>query len=112
VSYQYAITNKFEAHPYYISAIMALGILVLTELSKLYITLGWAAIAFTSLFLGLQTDRPVPKNVGLILIGITVCKLLVIDTTQLSEGLRIIGYIVLGVLLLLGSVAYKKLVKE
>jgi uncharacterized membrane protein len=112
VSYFYAVQKKFQTHTYYLAGLASLVLLVLIELSKFWITLSWAALAFASLWLGLQTTRPVPKTAGFMLLGLTVAKLFVIDTISLSAGLRIIAYITLGVLLLVGSVLYRKYVQD
>lgn len=110
VSYAYAVPNKPHAHPYYIAGVAALSLLLALELSNLYITVSWGVLATLSLLLGLQTNRPVPKIIGLILLALTVAKLFLVDTLALSEGLRVVAYITLGALLLLGSILYKKYV--
>ena len=112
VSYHYAIPNRQEAHPYYLTGMGALILTASLHLADVWITVAWGLIAFISLVLGLKTNRDVPRTAGLILLIITVAKLFVIDTTNLSPGLRIIAYIALGIILLVGSMAYRKYLRD
>lgn len=108
LSYLYATKNHGQAHAYYLAGLGSLVVLVALELSEAWITVAWGLLATTSLVLGLQTNRPTPKNAGLGLLGLAVAKLFFIDTLLLSEGLRVVAYITLGALLLVGSIVYKK----
>lgn len=108
VSYRYALDISWAAHPYYLAGLAALVLLASLELSRFWITISWAGLAFVSLLLGLKTNRPVPKQAGVVLLLLSVAKLFMVDTMVLDAGLRIIAYITLGVLLLVGSMLYKK----
>lgn len=109
-SYLYATKKQGQAHAYYLAGLGSLVILLALELSEAWITVAWGLLATTSLILGLQTNQPTPKNAGLGLLGLAVAKLFFIDTLLLSEGLRVVAYITLGALLLVGSIIYKKFV--
>lgn len=111
-SYQYAVREWFEAHLAYIGGIVTLVILIAAELDRIWITILWAFIGALSLVLGEMTDRPVPKNSGYVLVALAVLKLFLVDTLSLEPGLRIIAYVVLGVLLLVVSVGFSRRKKK
>ncbi|VGO17024.1 hypothetical protein PDESU_05618 [Pontiella desulfatans] len=72
------------------------------------VTILWAVSAITLTIFGLARRRRAHRYFGLILIGLTTLKVLVVDSSELKGLERISAFIVTGVLLLLLSFAYQK----
>lgn len=106
VSLAYASRSRFEAHPYYVASVAAAFVLAYQHLSETWLTVAWGAVGFLSLAAGSQTDRQVPRVTGLVALAVAVVKLFVVDTLSLDPVLRIVSYVVLGVLLLGASLFY------
>jgi uncharacterized membrane protein len=72
------------------------------------ITILWAGSAIALTIYGLARRRRAHRYFGLILIGLTTLKVLVVDSSELKGLERISAFMVTGVLLLLLSFAYQK----
>jgi uncharacterized membrane protein len=68
----------------------------------------WSVFAVALLLAGILKGRAVLRGLGLFLLGVTILKVFFIDLAGLDQLYRIIGFIVLGVLVLLGSFLYFK----
>ncbi len=72
------------------------------------VTLVWTLFAFALLFAGIRTRGKWLRWCGLALFGLAVCKLLGWDLAGLDTLYRIIAFISVGVLLVMGSFVYLK----
>jgi len=68
----------------------------------------YTAIAFVWIIIGFMKNNSLVRHFGLGLSFIAVAKLLVIDTWRLSTGLRIISFILCGIMLMSISFVYQK----
>jgi uncharacterized membrane protein len=68
----------------------------------------WAIYAGVALAWGLARDNRAIRYAGLALLGLTVFKVFAIDFAEVRTAYRILSFVVLGVVLLLVSVAYQK----
>ena len=68
----------------------------------------WAIYAGVALAWGLARDNPAIRYAGLALLGLTVFKVFAVDFAEVRTAYRILSFVVLGVVLLLVSVAYQK----
>lgn len=96
----YASAERFEAHPYYLVTTLVAVLGVWQYLSDTWFTVGVGVVAAVSLLVGQQTQRLVPRYTGVAVLGFAVVKLFVVDTLSLSPELRIVSYVVLGVIML------------
>lgn len=72
------------------------------------VTLGWTLFAFALLFTGIRVRGKWLRWCGLALFGLAVLKLLVSDLDGLGTPARIVAFISVGILLVLGSFVYLK----
>lgn len=71
----------------------------------------WGIISFVLLVIGLKRKEQIYRILGLSLFAITIAKLFIYDISNISEGGKILAFILLGVLLLVVSFMYQKLKK-
>jgi uncharacterized membrane protein len=71
----------------------------------------WGLISFVLLLIGLRRKEQILRILGLSLFAITIAKLFIYDISNISEGGKILAFILLGVLLLVVSFMYQKLKK-
>jgi hypothetical protein len=69
----------------------------------------WAVYAAIALGWGFLRSNPAVRYGGLVLLGLTVFKVFAVDLAELKTAYRILSFLVLGVVLLLVSLAYQKL---
>lgn len=72
------------------------------------ISIYWTVFAITLLLAGILRGRAVLRGLGLFLLGATILKVFVLDLADLEQLHRIVAFIVLGILVLLGSFLYFK----
>ncbi len=72
----------------------------------------WALVALAVLYLGLRRDLKAVRLAGLALLAVTVGKLVLYDLSQLTALARVSSFIVVGVLLLIGSIGYQRMSSE
>ena len=70
------------------------------------VTLAWTIAAFSSVWYGLSARVKAYRLTGLILLGVSAAKLLVIDTKQLTTPARVAAFAVVGVLSIVGAFLY------
>ena len=70
------------------------------------VTLAWTIAAFSSVWYGLSAKLKTYRLTGLILLGVSAAKLLVIDTEQLTTPARVAAFAVVGVLSIVGAFLY------
>ena len=70
------------------------------------VTLAWTIAAFSSVWYGLSARVKAYRLTGLILLGVSAAKLLVIDTAQLTTPARVAAFAVVGVLSIVGAFLY------
>ena len=70
------------------------------------VTLAWTIAAFSSVWYGLSVRVKAYRLTGLILLGVSAAKLLVIDTAQLTTPARVAAFAVVGVLSIVGAFLY------
>ena len=72
----------------------------------------WIAYAGALIAVGAVTKTAIVRWQGLILMGVSIIKVFVLDSSFLSEGYRILSFFVLGVPLLAVSFYYQKYLRE
>ena len=72
------------------------------------ISIFWAVFALVFLLTGISKSKALMRGLGLVLMGIVIFKVFLIDLADLDQLFRIIAFIVLGVVILLGSFLYLK----
>ncbi len=75
---------------------------------KIGYTVLWSLYSFGLVIYGILRKQQIKRITGIIFFGISLIKLLLIDTYDLSTGYRVVAYIMLGVLLLLVSFLYQR----
>lgn len=75
---------------------------------KLGFTALWGIYSFLMIAIGMYRKNKILRISAISLFGITVFKLLIFDTWDLSTGYKVIAYILLGVILLVVSFLYQK----
>jgi uncharacterized membrane protein len=72
------------------------------------LSLLWTLYAGAALAWGFIRSNPAVRYAALALFGLTVIKVFAVDLGAVRTGYRILSFLVLGVVLLLVSVAYQK----
>lgn len=75
------------------------------------LTVIWGLSSFALMWLGMKHDYKMLRLLSLVTFGIVLLKLFVIDISNISEGGKILAFILLGILLLIVSFMYQKLKK-
>lgn len=72
----------------------------------------WSLVALAALWFGLTRDRYPLRVAGLSLLAATVAKLVLFDLSELTALARVSSFIVVGALLIVGSIFYQRLARE
>lgn len=75
------------------------------------LTVVWGLCSFALMWLGMKHNYKMLRLLSLVTFGIVLIKLFVIDISNISEGGKILAFILLGILLLIVSFMYQKLKK-
>lgn len=78
---------------------------------KTGLTMLWGIYAFALIVYGIFRKRQTLRITAISLLGVTLFKLLIFDTWNLSTGYKIIAYILLGIILLVVAFLYQKFKK-
>jgi uncharacterized membrane protein len=70
----------------------------------------WALMAFSLILFGLVRRIRLRRILGFVLFGVTVAKVLAIDTSELDKAYRILSFIACGLLLVAASYFYQRFV--
>ena len=79
--------------------------------NKVSITVLWCLCAFIQMWLGMRLKYKTLRIISLSLLGLVLCKLFMYDLINISQGAKIVAFVVLGVVLLVLSFLYQKLKK-
>ena len=79
--------------------------------TKAAITVLWSISAFIQMWLGMHLKYKTLRIISLSLLGLVLCKLFLYDLSTVSQGGKIVAFVVLGVVLLVLSFLYQKLKK-
>jgi uncharacterized membrane protein len=79
--------------------------------NKATVTILWSLCAFVQMWLGMHLKYKTLRIISLSLLGLALCKLFMYDLNNVSQGAKIIAFVVLGVVLLVLSFLYQKLKK-
>jgi uncharacterized membrane protein len=79
--------------------------------TKATITVLWSLCAFVQMWMGMHYKYKTLRIISLSLLGLVLCKLFLYDLRAVSQGAKIIAFVVLGVVLLVLSFLYQKLKK-
>ncbi len=71
----------------------------------------WGILAFIFLYFGIKKSKKAWRIFSLILIAITIVKLFTYDIGNVSQGGKIVAFIILGIVLLIISFMYQKIKK-
>ncbi|MFN9979495.1 MAG: DUF2339 domain-containing protein, partial [bacterium] len=80
-----------------------------TQLYKVLFPIVWGLLSFLYLAYGIRNKMRIVRIVSLFLILITVAKLFLYDIRDVSEGGKILAFILLGVLMLIMAFMYQKI---
>ncbi|MEM7602770.1 MAG: DUF2339 domain-containing protein, partial [Verrucomicrobiota bacterium] len=72
------------------------------------ISIFWSLFGLALLLTGISKSKAVMRGLGLILMGIVIVKVFFVDLAGLVQIYRIVAFIILGVVILLGSFLYLK----
>ncbi|HOZ47538.1 MAG TPA: DUF2339 domain-containing protein [Candidatus Hydrogenedentes bacterium] len=72
------------------------------------ISAAWAVQAFVLVWLGLATQSRVRRYLGFVLFGLTIAKVLVLDTNTLDKVYRVVSFLACGGLLLVAATVYTR----
>ena len=72
------------------------------------VTIAWTALAFAGLFAGIVRRVKLARTLSLSLLGVSVAKLLFIDTARQAMPSRVALFAITGVVLLIGAFLYMK----
>lgn len=81
---------------------------VLQSTQKIGYTILWGIISFLLMIIGMRRKIKFVRIISLVLFGVTIIKLFAYDIKNISEGGKIVAFILLGVLLLIISFMYQK----
>ena len=76
--------------------------------SQIGLSVLWTLYAAAALAWGFLRSAPVVRYAALALFGLTVVKVFAVDLSAVRTAYRILSFLVLGIVLLLVSVAYQK----
>lgn len=77
--------------------------------SMLYLPIIWTILACIFIYTGLKRNSSEYSKIGFTLIGLMILKLYGHDVWEMDNVSRIIAFIILGILLLLGSFTFQRL---
>lgn len=83
----------------------------LTTVIKTSFPILWGILSFVFLYFGIKKEKKEWRIFSLVLIAITIVKLFTYDIGTVSQGGKIIAFIILGVVLLIISFMYQKIKK-
>lgn len=92
-----------------IQALIVLLLFISFKWEGLTVTLLWVAVAVSLFIWGIIRKKSWVRLVAVFLVGLTLAKLLILDSQNFSAIQKITCYIAIGILLLLGSFYYQKL---
>lgn len=92
-----------------IQALIVLLLFISFKWEGLTVTLLWVAVAVSLFIWGIIRKRSWVRLAAVFLVGLTLAKLLILDSQNFSAIQKITCYIAIGILLLLGSFYYQKL---
>lgn len=84
------------------------ALLILLEIKDYWISIGWALLGLLIMAIGFYQRRKEFRYQGILLFGITIFKVFLYDTKELSTIYRTISFMVLGSILLATSFIYAK----
>ena len=84
------------------------GRVFVPELKTGSVTIAWTALAFAGLFAGIVRRVKLARTLSLSLLGVSVAKLLFVDTAHLATPSRVALFALTGVVLLIGAFLYIK----
>jgi uncharacterized membrane protein len=83
-------------------------IMLWLELSGYWISVGWAILALALVLLGFVLNKRELRYQGIAVLGVTIFKVFLYDTSRLESIYRTISFLVLGAILLAASFLYNK----
>lgn len=84
---------------------------ILRHTQKTGYTILWGVSSFILMILGMKLKKQSLRIFSLVLFAITLIKLFAYDISNISEGGKIVAFILLGILLLIISFMYQKVKK-
>jgi len=100
--------EEFISNIYLWAGFILTFFLVLLEMEKFWVSLGWITLATIILLFGFYFGKKQLRLQGIVLFGITTLKVFLYDTNSLDPLYRTISFIILGIILLLASFIYTK----
>lgn len=82
---------------------------IFTQTIKVYLPVLWGVLSFIFLWFGIKNQIKHLRIAALYLLGATLVKLFIYDIREVSEGGKILAFILLGIVLLVISFMYQKI---
>ena len=89
-------------------ALLLLVFFIALKWDGIFVTVLWVVLAVTLFIAGVFGKQPWLRVCSVLLIGATLLKLITIDSIRFTAGQRILSFIVIGILLLVGSFYYQR----
>ena len=102
------IPTGILAFLYFTAEAWIFGCVFMPALKSGSVTIAWTALAFAGLFTGIVRRVKLARTLSLVLLGVSVAKLLFIDTDRLATPSRVALFALTGVVLLVGAFLYMK----
>ena len=101
--------DEIKIYPYLVifSAVL-LTFLMGKEIPQQWLTTAWGVLGIVILGLGFFFKRKIDRICGLIILSLTLLKLILIDMSGMNTVYKVVGFILLGLILLGASMVYSK----
>ena len=95
--------------PFESSAALDSALLSAHQQGQMVLSVFWGLVGVGTIVVGLQRDRGVLRLAGLGLLGVTVGKVFLLDLATMTSGYRVVSFIGIGLLLLVGAFVWQRL---
>jgi uncharacterized membrane protein len=95
--------------PFESSAALDSVLLSAHQQGQMVLSVFWGLVGVGTIVVGLQRDRDVLRLAGLGLLGVTVTKVFLLDLATMNSGYRVVSFIGIGLLLLVGAFVWQRL---
>ena len=95
--------------PFETSGALDSALLSAHQQGQMVLSVFWGMVGVGTIVVGLQRDRAVLRLAGLALLGVTVTKVFLLDLATMTSGYRVVSFIGIGLLLLVGAFVWQRL---
>ena len=98
------VVTPFESTAAFDSALLSAH-----QQGQMVLSVFWGMVGVGTIVVGLQRDWAVLRLAGLALLGVTVTKVFLLDLATMTSGYRVVSFIGIGLLLLVGAFVWQRL---